>query len=305
MPPMPLVIDCDPGIDDALALLLAAASPELELLGVTCVAGNRPVEVTSDNACRVLDLAGRGDVPVHRGCERPLAYGDARVNLVHREDGLGGVPLPRTRAPSAPHAIDFLEQALSGEPGQVTLVAVGPLTNLALAEIRRPGLLRRARRVLLMGGAAFCPGNVTPSAEFNFYADALAAHTVMSAGASLSVFGLDVTRQVGLTPQWIRSLADLGNRCGPAASAMLQGYARPVPQLHDACPIAWLLAPALFVLEPCLVAVDARPGLTEGYLWARRLRARMPAGASPADVCTRIDAQGLLALVLERLALLP
>jgi purine nucleosidase len=305
MPPMPLVIDCDPGIDDALALLLAAASPELELLGVTCVAGNRPVEVTSDNACRVLDLAGRADVPVHRGCGRPLAYGDARMNLVHREDGLGGVPLPRTRAPAAPHAIDFLEQVLSQAPEQVTLVAIGPLTNLALAEIRRPGLLRQARRVLLMGGAAFCPGNVTPSAEFNFYADALAAHTVMSAGASLSLFGLDVTRQIGLTPRWIQSLAGLGNRCGEAASAMLQGYARPVPQLHDACPVAWLLAPALFALEPCLVAVDARPGLTEGYLWARRLPASGPAGASPAQVCTRIDAQGLLALVLERLASLP
>jgi inosine-uridine nucleoside N-ribohydrolase len=129
--PLPLVIDCDPGIDDALALLLAAASPEFDLLGVTCVAGNRPVDVTSDNA--------------------------------------------------------------------------------------------------------FCPGNITPSAEFNFHADALAAHTVVCAGATLSVFGLDVTRHVALPPAWIRSLGTLGNRCGPVASAMLQGYARPAPQLHDVC----------------------------------------------------------------------
>jgi purine nucleosidase len=302
---MRLVIDCDPGIDDALALLLAAASPELDLLGVTCVAGNRPVDVTSDNACRVLDLAGRGGVPVYRGCERPLACGEARVNLVHREDGLGGVTLPRSRGPLEMHAIDFLEQTLGREPGEVTLVAVGPLTNLALAEIKRPGLLRQARRVLVMGGAAFCPGNITPSAEFNFYADALAAHTVVNAGAALSVFGLDVTRQVVLPAVWIESLGALGNRCGPAASAMLRGYARPSPQLHDVCPVAWLLWPALFALEHCLSAVDPRPGLTEGYLWARRAPAPAPAWAAPADVCTGVDAPALLARVIERLASLP
>jgi purine nucleosidase len=303
--PIRLVIDCDPGIDDALALLLAAASPQLHLLGVTTVAGNRPVDITAANACRVLDLAGRSDVPVYRGCGRPLAYGEPRINLVHREDGLGGVALPNAREPLAPHAIDFLDEVLWAGEGDVTLVAVGPLTNLALAEIKRPGLLRRAQRVLVMGGAAFCPGNITPSAEFNFYADAMAAHTVMNAGATLSVFGLDVTRQVALPAAWLESLAGLANRCGPAASAMLRGYARPSPQLHDVCPVAWLLWPALFKLERCIAAVDPRPGLTEGYLWARREPASGPPGAAPADVCTGVDAAALLGRVLERLASLP
>ena len=301
-----LVIDCDPGIDDALALLLAAASPELELLGVTCVAGNRPLAATADNACRVLDLAGRHAVPVHAGCSRPLAHGEPRCNLVHGEDGLGGVALPRTRGPSDLHAADFLERTLSdADAGPVTLVAVGPLTNLALAELKRPGLLRRARAVLVMGGAAFCDGNITPSAEFNFYADALAAQTVLSSGANVSVFGLDVTRQAAMPADWIESLAALGNRCGDAARALLRSFARPNPLLHDACPIAWLLAPELFTAQRCTVAVDWRPGLTEGHLAARRLPADGPADGGVADVFTAVQADGLRALLRERLARLP
>jgi len=300
-----LVIDCDPGIDDALALLLAAASPEFDLLGVTCVAGNRPLEATANNACRVLDVAGRQAVAVHAGCARPLAHREPRCNLVHGDDGLGGVALPHARGPSSLHAVDFLEQVLLGEAGRVTLVAVGPLTNLALAEIKRPGLLRRARAVLVMGGAAFCEGNITPSAEFNFHADALAAHTVLGSGADVRIFGLDVTRQTAMPADWVRSLADLGNRCGEVASALLQGYARRDPLVHDVCPIAWLLAPELFTAQRCVVAVDWRPGLTEGHLWAKRLPAVGPEGAGEAEVCTGVHAEGLLAMLRQRLARLP
>lgn len=301
-----VVVDCDPGIDDALALLLAAASPELDLLAVTCVAGNRPLAATADNACRLLDLAGRSSVPVHAGCSRPLAHAEARCNLVHGEDGLGGVALPRTRGPSALHAADVLERMLlDGEPGSTTLVAIGPLTNLALAEIKRPGLLRRARAVLVMGGAAFCDGNITPSAEFNFYADALAAHTVLGCGADLRVFGLDVTRQAAMPADWIDSLAELGNRCGDAAHRLLRAFARPNPLLHDACPIAWLLAPELFTSQRCTVAVDWRPGLTEGHLAAKRLAADGPAGGNAAEIFTGVQADSLRALLRQRLARLP
>lgn len=300
-----VVIDCDPGIDDALALLLAAASPELEILAITCVAGNRPLANTADNACRVLDLAGRSEVPVHAGCARSLTQAEPRCNLVHGEDGLGGVRLPRTRGPSDLHAADFIEQVLlDGEPGRVTLVAVGPLTNLALAEIKRPGLLRRARGIAVMGGAAFCDGNITPSAEFNFYADPLAAHTVLEAGAQVHLFGLDVTRQAAMTADWIESLAALGNRCGDAAREMLRAFARREPLLHDACPVAWLLAPELFMSQRCAVAVDWRPGLTAGHLAAKRLPAEH-APAAEAEVFTAVRSDDLRALLRQRLAQLP
>jgi purine nucleosidase len=304
--PTPLLIDCDPGIDDALALLLAAASPELSLLGVTCVAGNRPLPTTADNACRILDLAGRPEVDVHAGCSRPLAYGEPRCNLVHGEDGLGGAALPRTRAPSPVHACDFIERTLLDHPpGRVVLAAVGPLTHLALVEIKRPGLLRRARAVLVMGGAAFCEGNVTPSAEYNFHADALAAQTVLGSGADLRIFGLDVTRQAFMPPDWIESLAELPNRCAAAAQAMLRGFARPQPRLHDACPIAWLLAPELFTAEPCAVEVDWRPGPEEGRLVATRMADGGDASGRVAQVVTGVAADGLRNLLRQRLARLP
>jgi len=301
-----VVIDCDPGIDDALALMLAAASPELELIGVCCVAGNRSLATTADNACRVLDLAGRRDVEVHAGCSRPLTQAEARSNLVHGDDGLGGAALARSREPSGLHACDVLERTLlEREPGSVTLVAIGPLTNLALAEIKRPGLLRRARAVVLMGGAAFCDGNITPSAEFNFHADPLAAHTVLTSGATVHLFGLDVTRQAALPADWIDSLADLGNRCGAAARSMLKGLQRLKPLLHDACPVAWLLAPELFTAQRCTVAVDWRPGLTEGHLAAKRIAAGVEPEGPVAEVFTGVQSDGLLALLRERLAQLP
>jgi purine nucleosidase len=306
MAALPLIIDCDPGIDDAIALLLACASPEFELRAVTCVAGNRPVDVTAHNACRVLDLAGRPDVPVHAGCARPLAYGEPRVNLVHGEDGLGGAVVAAGRLPAARHAVDALAQALAHErAGSVTLAAIGPLTNLALLEIQRPGLLKRARQIVVMGGAAFRPGNITPSAEFNFYADALAARTVLQSGADLVLFGLDVTSRAVVRPEWAASLAAGGTRCGAAAHAMLGGHGRPNAALHDVCPLAWLIDPAAFVLEACRVAVDSRPGLTEGYLWARRMPAEGPADAGVARVAIGIEPDAVLSLVRERLLALP
>jgi len=301
-----LIIDCDPGIDDAVALMLACASPELELLGVTCVAGNRPLEITADNACRVLDLAGRSDVAVHAGCSRPLASKQPRCADVHGDDGLGGAALPRTRGPTGQHGVDFIERTLlEHEAGRVTLVAVGPLTNVALAEIKRPGLLSRAREVLVMGGAAFCEGNVTPSAEFNFYADALAAHVVLGCGASVRLFGLDVTRQAVMPPAWVEALGSLPMRCADAARTMLR-FAHREPLMHDACPIAWLLAPELFDAQRCTVAVDWRPGLTEGHLAALRVSAGDDAtGGDAVQVFTGLRAEGLRELLRERLARLP
>jgi purine nucleosidase len=305
-PPTLTLIDCDPGIDDALALLLAAASDELQILGVTTVAGNRMVETTADNACRVLDLAGLHGVPVHAGCSHALTLPRARTNEVHGEDGLGGVVLPRSRAATGQHAVDVIEQALLAEPaGRITLVALGPLTNLALAEIKRPGLLKRAQRVLVMGGAAFCDGNITPSAEFNFHADALAAQVVLGSGAQVLLFGLDVTRQAYMPPDWGEALGTLGNRCGPVARDLIRGIRRDRPLLHDTCPVAWLIAPELFGAERCRVEVDWRPGLTEGHLAAKRIALAREDFGSPVDVVTSVQSDALRDLLRQRLARLP
>lgn len=297
-----VIIDCDPGIDDALALMLAAASPELQLLGVTTVAGNRPVPQTTRNACRVL-AAARCASPVYAGCARPLAHADPRCNAVHGDDGLGGVALPEPGGPQPTHATDFIAQALHERPsGSLTLIAMGPLTNLALVEIRHPGALRRARELLVMGGAAFRRGNVTPHAEFNFHADALAAHVVLEAGAPLTLFALDATQQVPLTPEWIGSLGALPSRCAQAAHAMLAAYRTREPLLHDACPVAGAIDATLYRSEPHVADVDWRDGPTEA-----RLHALRPGGSSVANVglVTHMDGARVLALVRERIARLP
>ncbi len=304
----PLVIDCDPGIDDALALLLAAASPTVQLLGVTSVAGNRPLETTTLNARRILDLAGRLDVPVHAGCARPLARPDARCNLVHGEDGLGGAVLPIERGKRDPvHAVDFLERVLlHSEPQSLTLVAIGPLTNLAMVEIKRPGLLQRARSLLIMGGAVFCKGNVTPTAEFNFHCDALAAQVVLQSGAPITLFGLDVTSKVMMSDDWIQSFERGANSASTAVAAMLRAYAVEDPLLHDACPVAYALDPTLFRGKPGRLAVDWIPGPNEGRVVALEAdQGGDPLAPPNAEVILDVDAERLLRLVHERIVTLP
>ena len=218
----------------------------------------------------------------------------------------GGVRLPSHRGPANEHAVDALDRLLMKAPlGSVTLVAMAPLTNLALAEIRRPGILRRAGALVVMGGAAFCPGNVKPTAEFNFYADPVAAHVVLSAGAALTLFGLDVTSKAVMPPEWIASFAALETRSGAAAHGMLQAYAALDPLLHDACPVAYLLAPELFQGERCAVSVDWREGPTEGQLLARRTEHENTPIEPNAQVMTGVDCGRLLTLVRERIARLP
>ncbi|TWB27975.1 nucleoside hydrolase [Nitrospirillum viridazoti] len=308
-----VLIDCDPGIDDALALALAVASPELDVRAVTCVAGNRPVAVTAANARRLLDLFGRPDIPVHAGAARPLLYPQARTNLVHGEDGLGGVSLggdarpvaapgvdPGVALEAADHAADVLAHLLLSPLGaDMVIVAMGPLTNLALVEIRHPGLLARARSIHIMGGAAHCPGNVTPAAEFNFWADPAAAHVVMTAGARLEVFPLDVTSQAAMTPAWLASLATQPKRSAQALAAMLAVYGEQDPLLHDACPVAALLRPQLFSGQAGRLEVDWRPGPDEGRSHLHQ------EGEVNAALYTGLDTDGLLSLMAERLALLP
>lgn len=301
-----VIIDCDPGIDDALALMLAAGSPELRLLGVTCVAGSRPLEQTAHNACGVLDLAGCAGVPVHAGCPGPIVrptWRDDDVG-VPGDNGLGGVVLSSHRRPDPRHAVDYLVHVLQRHaPDAVTLIALGPVTNLALAETLQPGTLRRARDVLVMGGAAFRGGNVTPYAEFNFHVDPVAARVVLGAGARLTIFGLDVTEHCAMSPDWIASLGDLGSRCARAAHAMLAGAGSREPLLlHDACPVGFAIDPTLFGGEEYALSIDWHEGPMQGRLHAVR---PSPALSGAGRVITRVDTDRLMSLVRERIGQLP
>ena len=253
MPPAPIIIDCDPGQDDALAILLALASPEeLEVLAITAVAGNVPLALTQANARKVVELSGRREVPVHAGCERPLVRALVTAEYVHGRTGLDGADLPAPTLPLADaHAVDALIDALRARPaGTVTLCPIGPLTNLALALLKAPDIAPRIRQIVLMGGA-IGEGNITPSAEFNIYVDPHAAQVVFEAGVPLVMHGLDVTHQALVTPARLAAIRDLGTPVSAAVTGLLEFYnvydqtrrGRPGAPLHDPCTIAWLLRP--------------------------------------------------------------
>jgi len=299
MAAMDIIIDCDPGIDDALALALAVASPELRLLAVTCVAGNRPVETTRLNARGLLNLFGASTVPVYAGAAAPLNGTEARVNLVHGEDGLGGVEVDRSGPLSDIHGADALSDALLGDGGtDLTIVAIGPLTNLARAELKQPGVLARARAILIMGGAVNHPGNVTPFGEFNFWADPQAAEVVARSGARLGIFPLDVTSQAAMTPAWLRQLAGWPSKSAQALSAMLRVYGALDPLLHDPCPVAYLIDPTLFDGEAGDLQVEWRSTAEEGRCHFRR-------ETSDTTVFFTTNQEKLLGVIAARLATLP
>ena len=301
-----IIFDCDPGIDDAIALALAVASPEISLRAVTAVAGNRPVATTARNARRLLDLFGAENIPVHAGAARSLAYPEPRCSTSHGEDGLGGVDIGPGGEIAAEHATDVIAAALAGpEAQELTIVAVGPLTNLALVEIKQPGLLARAADILVMGGAAFTAGNITPAAEFNFWSDPLAAEVVLSSGASLRIFGLDVTGKAAMNAAFLARLAAGAGKSSRKLHEMLKVYGRSDPLLHDTCPVAFLVEPGLFTAERGCMQVDWSPGLGEGrsHFWPDSLETRPR--ASNVSVVTHVDNAALLALLEERLARLP
>ncbi len=304
---IPLVIDCDPGQDDAVALMLALASPELEVLGVTAVGGNVPIEHTAANACRIVEFVGRTDIPVHAGCGEPLRRPLVTAAHVHGETGLKGLDLPAPRLPLAErHAVEFLIDTLRRRDG-VTLCALGPLTNVATALAKAPDIARRLERIVLMGGARH-GGNVTPVAEYNIFADPEAAAAVFDCGAPVVMIGLDVTHRALTTPQRLTDLRVRGGRAGQAAASLCDFPARHRPDiyggpglpLHDPCVIAYVLRPDLFGGKACNVAVETGSELTRGQTvvdwWGKTQR---PRGAMVLD---RIDSDGVFALLVERLA---
>ena len=297
----PILLDCDPGHDDAIALLLALASPEVELLGVTTVAGNQTVEKTTANAIRVLELAGRGDVPVAAGAGRPLVREPFVAAYVHGESGLDGPDLPPPRGePVAEHAVELLAERVAG----ATLVATGPLTNVALLLALHPDAV--PERIVLMGGA-IAEGNVTPAAEFNVWADPEAAQRVFRSGLDVTMVGLDVTHQALVTARHAEKLRGSG-RVGAVVANLLAFYERfhrevygfDGSPIHDAVALAYAFRPDLLETRELNVEIDCESELCRGRtvvdLWRR-------SGREPnAHVATGIDSQAFLELLLERLA---
>lgn len=305
-----IIIDTDPGQDDAVAILLALASPELEVLGLTAVAGNVPLPLTQKNARIVCELAGRSDVPVFAGCDAPLSRKLVTAEHVHGKTGLDG---PQLTDPTMPlqdtHAVDFIIDTLRAEPeSTVTLCVLGPLTNIATAFRRAPDIIPRVQEIVLMGGAYFEVGNITPTAEFNIYVDPEAAAEVFAAGAPLVVMPLDVTHKALTTQARVDAFKAMGTRVGDMVAAWAnfferfdkEKYGSAGAPLHDPCVIAYLLQPDLFSGRQINVMVETGSDLTLGMTVADWWRVtKRPANAM---FMGEIDADGFFALLTDRLA---
>lgn len=302
-----LIIDCDPGVDDAVALMLAFGSEAFELLAITAVGGNVPVVKTARNARILRQIAGREDVPVLMGADRPLRREPAGAGEFHGAEGLGDMVPFEPEAPcAAGHAAEAIIALVMGRPAKTVAVAVlGPLTNLALALRKEPALAERLGPVAVMGGARSEGGNITASAEFNIWADPDAAAEVLATGCDLTLFGLDATHQVRATGERIAALEAVGTPMAHAAASMMRFSQRiereivgwDAPPVHDPCPVAWLLQPALFTLQPCRVAVETESDLTRGHT-AVEFREAV-AGTLPHRWATAADADGIFDLIAD------
>lgn len=296
-----VIIDCDPGIDDALAIFLALASrDEIEVVGLTCVKGNVALDKTHRNARNICAAARRLDIPVLRGLSRPI-LAPAVDASVHGVDGLGDIALeaPDAATSGGMTAVDFILQQSERHPGEIALCAIGPMTNVAVAMLVDPALAQRLRLIVFMGGAAFCPGNMNEHAEFNFLADPHAAEIVLQSGAKLVMAGLDVTLQARIEDRHILGLKQNGNHCSMIAARLLEAYAVGDLHLHDPCAVAWLLDPTLFAGALCRVSVVTQSGAEFG----RSVATQDTDGNC--QVLTGVDPERLFALLLSRLTMLP
>ncbi|NTS32856.1 nucleoside hydrolase [Phyllobacterium sp. BT25] len=269
-----IIIDTDPGQDDALAILLAFSSPELDVLGITAVAGNVPLALTELNARKICELAGRPDAKVFAGADRPLLRPLITAEHVHGKTGLDGPDLPVPTMPlQTQHAVDFIIETLRREePGSVTICALGPLTNVAQILIRAPELAPRIREIVLMGGGFFEGGNITPTAEFNIHVDPHAAQIVLQSGVPVTILPLDVTHKALSTAKRVDRFRNMGTRAGDACVELLEFFERFDEEkygsdggpLHDPNVIAYLLKPELYGGRTCNVTVEAANELTLG-----------------------------------------
>ena len=269
-----IIIDTDPGQDDALAILLAFSSPELDVLGITAVAGNVPLALTELNARKICELAGRPDAKVFAGADRPLLRPLITAEHVHGKTGLDGPDLPVPTMPlQAQHAVDFIIETLRREESDsVTLCALGPLTNVAQVLIRAPELAPRIREIVLMGGGFFEGGNITPTAEFNIHVDPHAAQIVLQSGVPITILPLDVTHKALSTAKRVDRFRNMGTRAGDASVELLEFFERFDEEkygsdggpLHDPNVIAYLLKPELYGGRTCNVTVETANELTLG-----------------------------------------
>jgi len=307
----PIIIDCDPGQDDAVALFLAMSSPnELNLLGITTVAGNVPLALTERNARMMCDIAGRQDIPVFAGCAKPMLRDAISAEYIHGETGINGIDV---FAPDTPlqdkHAVDFIvDTLLARNKVTVTLIVTGPLTNIATAIKQNPAILAHIEEIVIMGGAMREGGNRTPSAEFNILVDPHAADIVLNCGRPITLIGLDVTHKVLSTEERVARIGALGNPVADATVGMLsffhrydtEKYSSQGTPLHDPCTVAYLLQPGLFKTKLCNVSVETKSELTMGHtavdFWHVTERSRNVSWAYD------IDADGFYELLTERLA---
>jgi inosine-uridine nucleoside N-ribohydrolase len=300
-----IILDTDPGHDDAIALLLALASPELEVVGVTTVSGNQTLEKTTANALKILEFVDRTDIPVHAGSPRPMVRDQWAAEYVHGETGLDGPDLPDpTTSPADGHAVDFLATQL-GEHDDLVLVPVGPLTNIGLLLAKHPGIEERIGRIVLMGGA-IAEGNVTPAAEFNIWADPEAAHRVFTSSVDVTMVGLDVTHKALLKPDKVKELRQ-GSRVGALVGELYDFYhghhARMYgwegSPVHDALAVAHVIRDDFLTTEHLNVQVDIGPepgrGRTYVDLWRRT-------GNEPnAHVGVEVDGPAFIDVLVDRL----
>ncbi len=311
MTPIPIIVDCDPGIDDTIALLTAFVSPELEILGITPVCGNQPLERTVRNALQVCELGQRTDIPVYAGCFRPMLR-EPIFGQFHGKTGLGNTVLPepvKTVEPKS--AVDFLIDTLTAaaqEKKRITVCCLGPMTNLAVALRMNPQVAEGIERIVMMGGAYREPGNRTMTAEFNVLADPHAAHVVFSSGIPIVALALDATHQVMLKPEHVAEFSNVSGRISQTLAELMafwdrndvRRYGSRGGPLHDPLVIAYLLAPHLFTTERARVFVEHESELCMGQTiadWYGK------SGLEPnADIVTKVDAEGIIALFLDRLS---
>ncbi len=307
-----IIIDTDPGQDDALAILLALASPEIEVLGITAVAGNVPLHLTEVNARKVCELAGKPNTKVFAGASRPMLRPLVTAEHVHGKTGLDGPTLSEPKMPlQKQFAADFIIETLMTRPANtITLCTLGPLSNIGLALVKEPRIASRIKRIIAMGGGYSEGGNITPTAEFNIYVDPQAARLVFQCGAPITLIPLDCTHQALSTRARVEPFRKMKNNTGPAVAEMLDFYERFDVEkygtdggpLHDPCVIAWLLQPELFTGKDVNLEIECESELTMGQTvvdwWKVTTR------IANTHFVRGIDADGFYKLLTERLATL-